>query len=230
MSFTGEGPDHAREALIQANERLLESGQGADLTIITKDGSKNYHSAIVCPRSSVLSAAYWGSFKEGVTKTIDLSADTPAFVDKMMCYFYLLDYPYCKNLKLGLHAGMYIIGDKFDIPDLRMIAIGKFTCHCEALGTIQPKRLLEWYPGLFRDVLPLAFNHLPESDQALRKPLAQTIAPCIIANPTMVDSEDYRSYCLEYPLFGLDMQKEILRVAHVSESYSNVCGEQGYNE
>ncbi|KAL9626694.1 MAG: hypothetical protein Q9204_007109 [Flavoplaca sp. TL-2023a] len=217
MSFTGEGPDHAREALIKANERLLDSGQGADLTIITKNGSKKYHSAIVCPRSSVLSAAYWGSFKEGVTKTIDLSADTPSFVDKMMCYFYLLDYPDCKKEKPTLHAGMYVMGDKFDIPDLRMIASEKFSYICELLRTIPPKDLAGWYLQLFRDVLPLAFNHLPESDQALRKPLAQTIAPCIIANPTMVDNEDYRSYCLEYPLFGLDMQKEILRVSHASE-------------
>ncbi|KAL9029265.1 MAG: hypothetical protein Q9180_007050 [Flavoplaca navasiana] len=224
MSFTGEGPDHAREALIQANERLLGSGQGADLTIITKDGSKKYHSAIVCPRSSVLSAAYWGSFQEGVTKTIDLSADTPAFVDRMMCYFYLLDYPGCKKLKLALHAGMYIMGDKFDIPDLRMIAIGKFTYVCEMLRTIPPERQPELYWSLFRDVLPLAFNDLPESDQALRKPLAQTIAPCVIANPNMVNSGDYRSYCLEYPLFGLDMQTEILRVAHASEPSRNLCG------
>ncbi|KAL8833854.1 MAG: hypothetical protein Q9176_007772 [Flavoplaca citrina] len=223
MSFTERGPDHAREALVQANERLLESGQGADLTIITKDGSKKYHSAIVCPRSSVLSAAYWGSFKESLTKTIDLSEDNPLMVDNMMRYFYLLDYPGQEGLEgsFKLHAQMYVMGDKFDVSDLRKIAARRVADSCESFGKEYHRhpeeQLAASYLKIFRDVVCLAYKSLPEMDFALSRPLAKTIAPWLAAYPHLLKNPDYQFCCIQFPLFGLDMQAEILFVAHAGD-------------
>ncbi|KAL8835840.1 MAG: hypothetical protein Q9170_003163 [Blastenia crenularia] len=103
------GPDHARDELVQGFESVLESGFGADLTIICGNEKLLYHCAIVCPRSKYFAAAAWGQFKvrshgitdygnclqpqqESKTKTIDLSQESLPMVKRMMRYFYVLDY------------------------------------------------------------------------------------------------------------------------------------------
>lgn len=68
--------------------------------------------------------------QEGVTKTIDLSSsDQPFEIEYMMRYFYVLDYPESESpdMQLYIHASMYSTADKYDVPDLRQIALTKFT-------------------------------------------------------------------------------------------------------
>ncbi|KAL8671234.1 MAG: hypothetical protein Q9168_004266 [Polycauliona sp. 1 TL-2023] len=218
MSFTGPGSDHAREALVRANGRLLESGQGADMTIITKDGAKKYHSAIVCPRSTVLSAAYWSSFKEGITKTIDLSEDEAPSVDRMIRYLYVMDYPDPDN---GfVNAELYIKGDQYDIPDLRKLAAARFAQCCHELGQLSKATVDERYKSLFDLVLQLvdiAYDRLPEKDLSLRRPLTQALAKFLHASPTLISYGPYRRTCVEYPQFGLDMQTTGLLAVHAGQ-------------
>lgn len=47
----------------------------------------------------------------------------------MMRYFYVLDYPESESpdMQLYIHASMYSTADKYDVPDLRQIALTKFT-------------------------------------------------------------------------------------------------------
>ncbi|KAL8990888.1 MAG: hypothetical protein Q9169_008005, partial [Polycauliona sp. 2 TL-2023] len=198
MSFKGKGPDHAREALIRANQSLLESGQGADMNVITTHGSKKYHSAFVCPRSSVLSAAYGGSFNEGVTKTIDLSEDPPFQVDRMMQYFYLLDYPDPKGELdiLEAHAQMYILGEKYNVSDLKEVAAGKFAHWCAKLGQAlrdKERRLLP----CFLKFVPLAFNSLPGMHHSLQGPLVTALVtylttPSAMGQDAMIQDAGYK--------------------------------------
>lgn len=90
--------------------RLLETGQGSDMTITCKGNVFKVHSAIVASRSDFFATACWGHFKVGVglriqrDKTnkltqqeaedhcIDLPDDDPAAVDTMLQYLYSLNY------------------------------------------------------------------------------------------------------------------------------------------
>ncbi|KAL8782577.1 MAG: hypothetical protein Q9213_005255 [Squamulea squamosa] len=73
-------------------QRYWESGKGADMSVICRGETFRCHSAIICSRSSFFEAAFFGKFEEGLTKTINLSADSLPMVRRMLRYFYVLDY------------------------------------------------------------------------------------------------------------------------------------------
>ncbi|KAL8775132.1 MAG: hypothetical protein Q9209_000611 [Squamulea sp. 1 TL-2023] len=81
-----------QDGLVQGFERYWESGTGADMTVICQGETFRCHSAIICSRSPYFEAAFFGSFEEGLTKTIDLSADNLPLIRRMLKYFYVLDY------------------------------------------------------------------------------------------------------------------------------------------
>lgn len=106
------------------------------------------------------------------------------------------------------------MGDKYDIPDLRNIAAGKFASFC-TVSTEILCHMLKRQPAAtcletFCDMVCLVYTSLPEADDTLRKPLAGAFASYIVTSPQLVTSAEYRFCCLQYPLFGLDMQMEIL--------------------
>ncbi len=63
----------------------------------------------------------------------------------------------------------------------------------------------------------IIYDCLPELDRALRKPLTKTLARFLNASPELINLKEYRDCCLEFPLFGLDMQKESLLLTHAGE-------------
>ena len=131
-----------------------------------------------------------------------------------MRYFYLLHYSYERpHSAIRNHAQMYIMGDKYDIPDLRNIAAGEFALFCELITKIFRRGLEEpagTYFKTFWNMVCLVYKSLPEADATLRKPLAGAFASYIVMSPQLVTTDEYRFCCLQYPFFGLDMQMEIL--------------------
>ncbi|KAL9626831.1 MAG: hypothetical protein Q9204_007006, partial [Flavoplaca sp. TL-2023a] len=161
---------------------------------------------------------------EGITKTIDLSEDDPLIVDRMMRYFYILDYTddgVTPSKELILDAQMYVMGDKYDIPDLRKVAARKFAYLCFHLSLDPTEDMAVGYMQFFQDILPLAYKCLPETDDALRRPIAKVFRSHLTAFPYLVKIDEYRSYCLEYPLFGLDVQMAILLIPEEGEGGSS---------
>lgn len=136
-----------------------------------------------------------------------------------MRYFYLLDYPSFARpeLELDLHARMYIMGDKYDVPDLRKVAARKFAHWCEELSRNPQGKKAAVHINYFLRVVVPAYKDLPETDRTLRKPFTKGLARFLNASPDLLNHEHYRDMCLEYPLFGLDMQTESLFATHAGE-------------
>lgn len=120
-----------------------------------------------------------------------------------------------------MHAQMYVMGDKYDIPDLREVAARKFAEWCLDLSLPTAEHLAVPLLKSFQDVLPLAYKSVPETDDTLRRPIARVFKTHLTTFPHLVKNDEYRSYCLEYPLFGLDVQMAILLVPEEEASDSS---------
>ncbi|KAI4089139.1 MAG: hypothetical protein LQ339_008607 [Xanthoria mediterranea] len=107
--------------------------------------------------------------------------------------------------------------DKYDVPDLRQIALQTFTHWCEKLSSRPQAEEAAEYLDLFLYAVYTVYECLPELDGSLRKPLTKALARFLNASPALINLEEYRDRCLEYPLFGLDMQKESLLLTHAGE-------------
>ncbi|KAK3626205.1 hypothetical protein LTR56_019993 [Elasticomyces elasticus] len=83
-----------RLELLGALRSLHASHDYSDLVILSRDGSSyQVHRAIVCPRSSYIDRAVKkGKWLNGLAGQIELREDDPDVVEKLVDYFYLLDY------------------------------------------------------------------------------------------------------------------------------------------
>ncbi|KAF4461277.1 Speckle-type POZ [Fusarium albosuccineum] len=144
---------YAREAFSEALNSLYSAGAYSDLTI--KCGNKRHrvHKALVCTRSPFFAKACSGPFKESQTNVIDLVDDDPEAVDAMIFYLYHGHYPkvdpdaprpqayankgWCldwfgedtiglQEQYLPLHAKVYALAEKYQIPDLKKLATRNF--------------------------------------------------------------------------------------------------------
>ncbi|KAK4902356.1 hypothetical protein LTR27_001260 [Elasticomyces elasticus] len=83
-----------RLELLGALRSLHASHDYSDLVILSRDGSSyQVHRAIVCPRSKYIDRAVKkGKSLNGQAGQIELREDDPDVVEKLVDYFYLLDY------------------------------------------------------------------------------------------------------------------------------------------
>jgi hypothetical protein len=69
-------------------------------------------------------------FRETQERKIDLKDDDPSLVEMMIKYFYTFTYdetpPRAETSSLGLHARIYTIADKYEVLDLKAIALENF--------------------------------------------------------------------------------------------------------
>ena len=96
---------------------------------------------------------------------MELLDDNPEAVDVMIKYFYSFEYD--GNLKrnsmfadpLELHAAVYAVAEKYDVPDLKSLIVTKF---CEDASTVLLQK---------RNALPainMVYSSTPECDRGLR--------------------------------------------------------------
>lgn len=130
------------------------------------------HKLIVCCRSDFFRAAIEGGFKEAESRHIHLPEDDSILVQKMLKYFYILDYdaPAVSDLsfvsELCFHLHMWAMGDKFGISALRTIAGAKFKVE------IQPPMLYSGHhPGPLLEEMMVAVwlseEILPDANEEL---------------------------------------------------------------
>ncbi|CEJ60375.1 hypothetical protein PMG11_08952 [Penicillium brasilianum] len=126
--------------LQKAYEKLLLSGDYSDLQIVCQETTFKVHQCIICPRSSFVGAAIKHPFKESSTGVIELPADHPGTVERIIVYLYRGDYKQTGHLismataeddspaHVGLNrADVYITADKYDIQPLKTLAANKMT-------------------------------------------------------------------------------------------------------
>ncbi|EEH04141.1 BTB/POZ domain-containing protein [Histoplasma capsulatum G186AR] len=76
----------------EAPRVILGTGLFSDFTIFSRVRSYDVHRCIICPRSDFFQAACEGEFKEAKTGEVHLNDEDPSVVEKMVDYFYKLDY------------------------------------------------------------------------------------------------------------------------------------------
>ncbi|KAF2807276.1 uncharacterized protein BDZ99DRAFT_368734, partial [Mytilinidion resinicola] len=152
--------------------RLYKSDLFSDLTIICGSNPSPVHQAVICPRSDYFAAALRFPGKEAEEGKIDLSVEDPEMVERMIYYFYHLDYlPTSYNRRpnqgvLEIHAQMYAMADKYQISEMKDLAKAKFEAAMRFHGGYK----------LLPHVVPIVFTTTPDSDAQLRNLVARAIA------------------------------------------------------
>ncbi|TKA79406.1 hypothetical protein B0A49_03345 [Cryomyces minteri] len=112
-------------------KRFFNSEQFTDVTVRCSDGQElKAHKIVLCCQSPVLAAACNGHFLEASSGVIDLEDDDAEAVRAMVHYLYHSDYKHEDHKgpagPLVLHAHVYAIADKYDIPALQTLAEDHF--------------------------------------------------------------------------------------------------------
>ncbi|KAL8967638.1 MAG: hypothetical protein Q9183_002821 [Haloplaca sp. 2 TL-2023] len=105
---------------------------------------------------------------EGETQCIELKEEDPNMVDALVDYLYCFDYTDGRQIQstvqssgsntLSINANMYIIGDKYNLRDLKTLAKQKFQT---ALSS-------SWNKENLPDVIRTIYDNTLSSDRALR--------------------------------------------------------------
>jgi len=119
-----------RDALLEAITACFSETAFTDLVVKSGGMSWKVHRVIVCSQSPVLKAACSGSFQEAFTGVINLEDDDPATVFLMLCFLYTADYEvdpeHEPSATLSIHAQMFTLADKYDLPALMSLAKQKY--------------------------------------------------------------------------------------------------------
>ncbi|KAI4168629.1 MAG: hypothetical protein LQ346_009040, partial [Caloplaca aetnensis] len=212
---------------------ILDSGRGADMTIIYEGTLLRYHSAIVCPRSAFFDAAIWGNFQEGQTKTITLQNEKLSMIRRMMQWFYAFGYndqDEATMSGLEVNAQMYAMADQFGVPGLKKTAAAKFRQGCKP-----PARDwdMPWDVDaelvLLLDCTDTVYTSTPDTDHTLRKHLTETIVKRLRTAPYLVKLPQFKEKCLQTP----DLAYGIVEAGIMGESggwgTSNNSWNNGWN-
>ncbi|RMZ00526.1 hypothetical protein D0860_07962 [Hortaea werneckii] len=185
-------PD-GQQASNEALQRMLKTGEYSDLMIKCGDRTFEVHKNIVCAISEYFAAACaTGTIELKSSADLnaakdDLSLDDPAAVKLMIDFLYLHDYPTirtcldsseaCNAWIMGvtdhnpgdagaiMHANVYALGCKYQIPSLQSAALKKF----------EEAAALAWATDEFVHAVHLVHSTTPDSDKGLRDITARVI-------------------------------------------------------
>ncbi|KAI7500618.1 hypothetical protein KC367_g3498 [Hortaea werneckii] len=201
-----DGQHASNEAL----QKLLDTGEYSDLTIECGDRTFQVHKNIICTRSEYFAAAcatgtieLQSSADPNAAKD-DPSLDDPDAVKLMIDFLYLHDYvaietcfsetlnasnkrPFgATNGDAGaiMHAKVYALGCKYQIPSLQKTSLGKF----------EAAAVLAWGSEEFVHAVHLVCSTTPDSDKGSSAAIAttETRKVAIIAKPVFNTKKDVR--------------------------------------
>ncbi|KAF2716048.1 hypothetical protein K431DRAFT_258318 [Polychaeton citri CBS 116435] len=171
-------------ALREALRRLYDTGEYSDLTIECGSEIFRVHKALMCTFSTwFATTCKEGRWKEGNEGYIylestqaeheeDPSVDDPAAIKAMISFIYLDTYDaVIEDEKFGsrpdlvLHTKTYALGDKYDIPPLKDIALHRF------LGDVEDA----WNNDDFPEAARITFTTTPDSDLGLRNVVTEVL-------------------------------------------------------
>ena len=124
------------ERLKAAATQYLQDATFSDLTIVCESTEWKVHRCFIVPHSKWFERCCKGAFQEGSSRRIELEEDNPLAVARMITYFYTFDYDDSLTSveantnkvynELDMNAWVYVTADKYDVPELRTMALRKF--------------------------------------------------------------------------------------------------------
>ncbi|KAL8690276.1 MAG: hypothetical protein Q9218_004242 [Villophora microphyllina] len=111
-----------------------DRGRHTNFQVTCRGQVSKCHKLVLGTQSKVFEAACYNDFKESNTSEIDLSVDDPSLVGLMLEFLYTQDYalkapqpPDSDGLQFipKIHAFRCVLGDKYDLPELRMYSLNK---------------------------------------------------------------------------------------------------------
>lgn len=161
---------------------LLDTGEGADLTLVCRGKTWKVHSSYLWPRSSWFKAVCKGGFKESETQRIELLEEEPSMVYRMLQHLYMQTYTVDLGLdrfwsrndswaktRLHVHAQMYSLGDKYDLPGLKKEAARRFNEDIRIPGDSKSEILT------LLSVVPIVYTTTPDTDRGLRNHVVRQV-------------------------------------------------------
>ncbi|KAL8764762.1 MAG: hypothetical protein Q9209_007893 [Squamulea sp. 1 TL-2023] len=157
---------------------------------------------------------YRGPFKEGLTKTIDLSeGNSLLIISTMIQYFYSLDYrveyvPEDTN-HLEFHFKMFSIADKYGVLCLKNFAADKFKTLCSVYATKGAWDLKKEF-DILMEAMPMVYGMTQEDDALLRSHLVHAIKRKLDMNVMLLEDDRFKDKCLQYPEFTYNVLKSVM--------------------
>ncbi|KAK4546061.1 hypothetical protein LTR36_002198 [Oleoguttula mirabilis] len=199
-----------------ANDHLsyLQDPVFSDFAITCEDGVRfEVHRNIISNHSKYFAQLCRSDFKEGTARSVTLRDDPPLAIRLMVEYFYTFTYT-DDTIKqnsdesispLLAHAWVYIAADKYDVPELKAVALRKFARQAEADVKFNSVSAGED----FVDVVPYIYDHLLPLDDALRR--AAVDMWCYSDNAAIKASSEaqWRELLERCPIFGSDLIKHL---------------------
>lgn len=161
---------------------IRDSGRYSDLVVACKSQTFNAHRVVLCSQSEFFDKACSGPFIEASSGKIDLPDDDPALVQKLMDFFYTGDYAQTTKASDGSEvpddtcsilfdeAKVYIMADKFIVPDLKEISLERFRSAAK-----RAESMSSWQCDSFPLVADEIYNSTTRSDLALKEILCRLL-------------------------------------------------------
>ncbi|KAK5124058.1 hypothetical protein LTR85_002255 [Meristemomyces frigidus] len=192
---------------IAANKSYLQDPSFSDFIIRTASGNAyRVHRNIISSHSNYFAKLCRGDFKESTAGEVTLHDDPPEAVKLMIDFFYTFDYKVPGSAISGLpdlevYAMVFILADKYEIPDLKAHAF-----HCfeydgtEAIGNIGDEA-----SEMFLAVVPYIYTHVLPHDHSLRQALIGLWCQDHHLAAKNLHRGEWEGLVERYPAFGSDM-------------------------
>ncbi|KAL8692864.1 MAG: hypothetical protein Q9218_002187 [Villophora microphyllina] len=211
-------PDYTRDELVQGFDRLLKSGQDADMIVVCGGAKLKCHSAIICPRSEFFLKEYLKNPRESSIKTIELREDSLPIVRRLIRYFYVLDYDDIPGPDMPkgyppvkFNARMFAVAVKLDISGLQKIAASKFEDCCIRLAG--PCRDALRALGDLADIAGMIYTSNPQTYKELKKSVATTVGSHLANDHRLLETPDVKEMCLQSSDLAYDVMIEGIKAA-----------------
>ena len=182
----------------------------SDLVIKCGDRAWNVHTQIICPRSDFFCKAVTSGFKETESRVVELKEEDPALVDRMIRYFYYLDYEestpsdHVQYLtKFHCCIFMYALGDRLGIDGLKCLSRTKLRLALHA----QSRSWTGWDGeyGTLIAAISAIYNSTPDNDRGLRDVVINLTMCRQYFYITFTQSKEFESAVEVVPRFLLDL-------------------------
>ncbi|KAJ1696726.1 hypothetical protein LUZ63_005238 [Rhynchospora breviuscula] len=114
-------------------EKLLESSETADVTIVVENHSFRSHRSILAARSPVLKAELYGNMVEATQKQIKIKDICPKVFKAMLHFMYTDSFPCCdsETVSAEMAQHLFVAADRYAIEGLKALCEDKL---CDSIS------------------------------------------------------------------------------------------------